>query len=114
MFVWQSSSTWSKWLPLAEWWYNTTYHSAINTTPYEVVYGQPPPLHLPYLPHDSSIDAIDRSFSAREAMLRQLKDNLHKAVNRMKQQADKGRTDREFSVGEWFFLKLQTYRQGSV
>lgn len=35
-------TSWSKWLPLAEFWYNTTYHSAINTIPYEVLYGQAP------------------------------------------------------------------------
>lgn len=32
-------SEWNKWLPLSEWWYNTNHHSAINSTPYEVVYG---------------------------------------------------------------------------
>jgi len=36
---------WSKWLPLAEFWYNTTFHSTIQLTPYEVLYNQPPPLH---------------------------------------------------------------------
>lgn len=36
-------SNWSKWLTLAEWWYNTNFHSSIQTTPYEVVYGQAPP-----------------------------------------------------------------------
>ncbi|KAA3466225.1 polyprotein [Gossypium australe] len=29
---------WLLWLPLAKWWYNTTYHSAIQTTPYEALY----------------------------------------------------------------------------
>ena len=37
---------WVSNLPLAEWWYNTNYHTALKTTPYEVVYGQPPPLHV--------------------------------------------------------------------
>lgn len=83
-------------------------------TPYEVVYGQPPLLHLPYLPHESNVEAIDRSFSVREEMLRILKSNLHKAVNRMKVQADKGRSEREFKIGDWVFLKLQAYRQGTV
>lgn len=40
----------SMWLPLVEWWYNTNYHTSIQATPYEVVYNQPPPLYLPYLP----------------------------------------------------------------
>ena len=44
---------WSKWLPLAEYWYNTNFHSTIQTTPFEAVYGRPPPQHLPYLPGES-------------------------------------------------------------
>lgn len=99
---------------MAEWWYNTTFHSTINTTPYEVVYGQAPPLHLPYLPHDSLNDVVDRSFLAREEMLRTLKTNSQKVVNQMKQQANKGRSERESQVGDWVFLKLQMYRQSSV
>ncbi|KAH0633599.1 hypothetical protein KY284_036385 [Solanum tuberosum] len=39
---------------LSKYWYNTSYHSAIQITPYEALYGRPPPLHLPYLPGDSS------------------------------------------------------------
>lgn len=37
MFVWcmahQQSQSWNKWLPLAEWWYNTTYHLSLEMTP---------------------------------------------------------------------------------
>lgn len=33
---------WSKWLALAEYCYNTCYHSALGRTPFEVIYG-----HLP-------------------------------------------------------------------
>lgn len=43
-------NSWSKYLSLAEWWYNTNHHSSVNHTPFEVLYGYPPPLHLPYLP----------------------------------------------------------------
>jgi len=42
-----SPAQWSKWLPLAERWYNSTYHSTIKASPYEIVYGQAPPVHLP-------------------------------------------------------------------
>lgn len=114
LFTWQRPQHWNRWLSLVESWYNTTYHSAINTTPYEVVYGQPPPVHLPYVPRDSALEAIDRSFTAREDMLRQLKDNLRRVVHRIKQQVDKGRSEREIKEGDWVFLKLQVYRQQSV
>ncbi|GJY69865.1 retrotransposable element Tf2 [Tanacetum coccineum] len=35
---------WVKWLPLAEFWYNTNYHTSTETTPYEAVYCQTPPV----------------------------------------------------------------------
>ena len=35
---------WPQWLPLAEFWYNTNYHTTTHATPYEILYGQPSPL----------------------------------------------------------------------
>lgn len=43
-----------------------------------------------------------------------LKENLHQAQNRMKHYADKLRTEREFAVGDWVYLRLQPYRQTSL
>ena len=105
---------WVKWISLAEWWYNTTFHSSIHTTPYEIVYGQPAPVHMPYLPGDSVVETVDRSLQAREAAINLMKFYLHRASNRMKQQADKRRSDREFSIGDLVYVKLQPYRQQSV
>ena len=105
---------WSKWLPLAEWWYNTTYHSSIHSTPYAIVYGQPAPTHLPYLAGDSKVEAVDRSLQAREAAVKMLKFYLQRAQNRMKQQADKKRSDRHFQPGDLVYVKLQPYRQTTV
>ncbi|GAU25035.1 hypothetical protein TSUD_155090 [Trifolium subterraneum] len=105
---------WIKWLSMAEWWYNTSYHSATQTTPFEIVYGQPPPLHLPYLPGESSSPTVDRTLNAREDAINLMKFHLMRAQNRMKQQADLRRSDRVFDIGEFVFLKLQPYRQSSV
>lgn len=44
---------------LGEWWYNINFQSSIHTTPYEVVYGQVPPIHLPYLPEKASSLAVE-------------------------------------------------------
>lgn len=46
---------WSKWLALAEFWYNTNYHTTTHLTPFEVVYRQAPPIHLPYLLGESKV-----------------------------------------------------------
>jgi hypothetical protein len=39
---------WLRWLPWAEYCYNTSYQLALKTTPFEVVYGRAPPHMLPY------------------------------------------------------------------
>lgn len=98
---------WIKWLPLAEYWYNTSYHSTIETTPFEVVYGHPPPIHLPYLPGESNLEAVDRSLLAREQTIKLLKHHMARAQNKMKQLADGKRTERQFKIGDWVYLKIQ-------
>lgn len=105
---------WVEWLPLAQWWYNTNHHTALNTSPYEVVFGQTPPLHVPYIPGDSNVAAVDRTLAAREEVLNGIKEQLEKAKNRMKQLADKGRSEREFTVGTMVYLKLHPFRQFTI
>jgi hypothetical protein len=41
-FVHARPKQWRHWLPLAEFWYNTSYHSAIKCSPFEALYGHPP------------------------------------------------------------------------
>lgn len=39
----QKPKEWCKWLPLAEFWYNTNFQSAIGMTPFQALYGYKPP-----------------------------------------------------------------------
>uniref|UniRef100_A0A0A9CCM0 Uncharacterized protein n=1 Tax=Arundo donax TaxID=35708 RepID=A0A0A9CCM0_ARUDO len=34
---------WYTWLSLEEWWYNTTYHTLLKISPFQALYGYPPP-----------------------------------------------------------------------
>ncbi|XP_024163800.1 uncharacterized protein LOC112170710 [Rosa chinensis] len=56
----------------------------------------------------------DHALQDRNVLLQLLKDHMVAAQNRMKTQADLHRTEREFNVGDWVFLKLQPYRQRSL
>ena len=99
---------------LAEWWYNSNWHSAIGLTPYEIVYGQPHSLHKPYVAGDSLVEDVDRSLKAREECIEMLRYHLTRAQQRMKKQADLLRTDKYFETGDWVYVKLQPYRSHSV
>ena len=99
--VGEQPKEWSKWLAMAELWYNSNYHSSINTTPFEVLYGQAPPLHVPYLGGESIVEAVDRSLRAREEAINILKFHLQRSQNRMKQQADRSRSERTFELDDW-------------
>ncbi|XP_075078669.1 uncharacterized protein LOC142164595 [Nicotiana tabacum] len=57
---------------------------------------------------------VDMSLEAREAVIQLLKFHITRAQQRMKDTADKKRTDRSFSMGDWVYLKLQPYKHVSV
>nr|XP_023914721.1 uncharacterized protein LOC112026270 [Quercus suber] len=38
------------WLSLAEFWFNTNFHTSLKLTPFEALYGYPPPKVLDYVP----------------------------------------------------------------
>ena len=78
------------------------------------MYNQPSPIHLPYLPSETQVEVVDRTMQRREATIQMLKSFLFRAQHRMKIQTNKHRSEREFSVGAWVWLKLQPYRQQSV
>jgi hypothetical protein len=41
-FVHACPSKWSGWLSVAEYWYNTGFHSSLGRSPFEVLYGHTP------------------------------------------------------------------------
>jgi transposase InsO family protein len=41
-FVHARPTKWKQWLSLAEFWYNSSFHSTLGKTPFEVLYGYSP------------------------------------------------------------------------
>lgn len=105
---------WNKWLPLAEWWYNTTFHTATGMSPFKALYGVDPPIANYHQLGSNSNPLVAAFVKERLATQQLLKENLQKSQERMKCYADKKRTEREFQVGDEVYLKLQPYRQISV
>jgi transposase InsO family protein len=113
-FVHACPSKWSSWLSVAEYWYNTSFHSSLGRSPFEVLYGRSPRnLGLDISDASTQLD-LQTWLQQRELMVKMIRQNLLRAQQRMKAQADKGRTEREFKEGDMVYLKLQPYVQSSV
>ena len=67
---------WVRWLPWAEYYYNTRWPSAVKTTPFEAVFGRPPPNLLNYVPGTAKSQEVDESLRARDGALELLRRNL--------------------------------------
>ena len=86
-FVSDKQTQWFKWLPLAEWWYNTSFHTATKMTPFMELYGYHPPSITSSLKEKSKVQAVEDHIEDSEI---------------------------SFEVGDWVFLRLQPYKQMSL
>ncbi|KAL9460048.1 hypothetical protein AB3S75_003278 [Citrus x aurantiifolia] len=98
-FVHQWPQKWYRYLPWAEFWYNTTYHGSTGITHFQALYGRLPPSIPLYFDGLSRVNEVDQNLLQRDELLQHLKKNLDVAANRMKQTADKKRQNVEFQVG---------------
>ena len=58
-----------KWLPWAEYCFNTSYQSSLKATPFQVVYGREPPTLLAYQPGSARVAAVDRQLKDRDEFI---------------------------------------------
>jgi transposase InsO family protein len=113
-FVSSCQKQWVQWIHLAEFWYNTTLHSVLGKTPFEVLYGHAPRHFGVDVVESCKVPDLQQWLLNRETMTQLLHQHLSRQQQRMKNQADKHRTEREFGVGDQVYLKLQPYVQTSV
>uniref|UniRef100_A0A8R7PBH5 Integrase catalytic domain-containing protein n=1 Tax=Triticum urartu TaxID=4572 RepID=A0A8R7PBH5_TRIUA len=99
-FVHACPHRWFQWLHQAEFWYNTFKHSTLGASPFETLYGHPPR-------HFGIVDASGTAPSdlvdwmhERALMTALLKQQLERARQRMKDLADKHRSECSFAVGD--------------
>jgi hypothetical protein len=102
---------WRRWLPAAEFWYNSSHHSALNCSPFKALYGREPNLGAMLDWGAQSTGTQDMKWVEHTDRLRA---QMLQAHVRFKKYADRNRTERSFEVGEHVLLKLQPYAQTSV
>jgi len=97
---------WLDWLPWAEYCYNTSFHTALRATPFEVVYGRPPPAILPYSPGTARTETADTLLRTRDEMLAEAHQRLLQAQQLSKKYYDASHRDLELQAGDWVWLRL--------
>jgi hypothetical protein len=102
------------WLPLEELWYNTSFHSSLNCSPFKALYAiDPTPGFVPTLKMSDHRE-VSEMLKERQLFTKLLRDQLAKAQNKMKFFADSNRNECSFVVGDHVLLKLQPHVPHSV
>jgi hypothetical protein len=97
---------WLRWLPWAEYCFNTAYHSSLRETPFKLVYGRSPPSLRSYEKGDARVPAVEQSILDRDLFLSEVRERLHQAQEYAKLYYDNNHHEVVFGVGDWVWVRL--------
>ncbi|GJQ97014.1 putative reverse transcriptase domain-containing protein [Tanacetum coccineum] len=102
--------SWDKYLPLAEFSYNNSYHSSIKMPPYEMLYGRKCRTPICWGEIGQRELASSDVVQQTNEKIDQIKERLKMAQDRQKSYADKRRRPIEFQVGDRVMLKVSPWK----
>jgi hypothetical protein len=105
---------WLRWLPWAEYTYNTAYQSSLHETPFRVVYGHDPPTIRSYKPGDACVPAVAQEMEERAAFLDDIRYRLHQAQESQKRAYDQHHRQVIYNIGDWALLRLRQRPSASL
>jgi hypothetical protein len=98
---------WLRWLPWAEYVFNTAYQSSLWETPFHVVYGRDPPSIRSYEPGETRVAAVAKTMEERAEFLEDIRARLLQAQALQKRHYDRGDRQVVHQVGDWVLLCLR-------
>jgi hypothetical protein len=105
---------WLRWLPWAEYLFNTAYQSSLRETPFRVVYGRDPPSLRSYEPGDIRLPAVAKSMAERAEFLADVRGRLEQAQATQKLFYDRNHRAVSYQVGDWALLHLRQRSASSL
>ncbi|XP_076959262.1 uncharacterized protein LOC143635273 [Bidens hawaiensis] len=103
-------TNWDKYLPLAEFSYNNSYHSSIGMPPFDMLYGRKCRTPVCWGEVGQREIANKEVVNATNENIDQIRAHLKAAQNRQKSYADKRRCTIEFQVGDYVMLKVSPWK----
>jgi hypothetical protein len=105
---------WLRWLPWAEYLFNTAYQSSLRDTSFRVVYGRDPPSIRSYEPGDTRVPAVAKTMAEREEFLADIRCRLEQAQAVQKLYYDRNHRPVNYQVGDWALLRLRQRAAASM
>jgi hypothetical protein len=105
---------WLRWLPWAEYTYNTAYQSSLHDTPFRVVYGRDPPTIRSYEPGETCVATVAQEMEERATFLDDIRYRLEQAQAVQKRVYDQHHRPVSFQVGDWALLRLRQRAAASL
>jgi len=105
---------WLRWLPWAEFVFNTAYQTSLRETPFRIVYGRDPPSIRSYEPGETRVAAVAKSMEEREEFLADVRLRLEQAQAVQKRHYDKVHRHVAYQVGDWALLRLRQRAASSL
>jgi hypothetical protein len=97
---------WLKWLPWAEFCYNSSFQASLKTSPFQVVYGREPPSVHTYMQGEARLLDVASQMLERDEFLVEIRERLVQAQQHCKAYYDRGHRELEFEEGQWVWLRL--------
>eukprot|EP00253_Pinus_taeda_P011577 PITA_11577 len=101
MYVMDQQNQWEKYLPLVEFAYNNSYHSSLQATPFEILYGRPCRTPLSWDRLEDRVMLGPEMLQEMEEQMATIKQRLKEARDRQKSYADAKRIDRNFKEAKF-------------
>jgi hypothetical protein len=98
---------WLRWLPWAEYVFNTAFQSSLRETPFRVVYGRDPPSLRSYEQGATRVPAVAQSLAERAEFIDDIRHRLEQAQAVQKRAYDRSHRPVVFLVGDWVLLRLR-------
>ncbi|WVZ69639.1 hypothetical protein U9M48_018398 [Paspalum notatum var. saurae] len=105
---------WLRWLPWAEYVFNTAFQSSPRETPFRVVYGRDPPSIRSYEPGETRVAAVAKTMEERTEFLEDIRIRLEQAQAVQKRHYDRVHRSVHFQVGDWVLLRLRQRAAASL
>jgi transposase InsO family protein len=106
-FTWDQPRQWLRWLPWAEYTYNTTFQTSLKDTPFKLVYGRDPPSIRSYEQGETRVQAVAKTMAEHNEMLKDASYRMEQAQASYKAHYDHRHRQLSYKVGDWVWLRVR-------